>query len=594
MKKALLTILLFCMTVLPAVAAPTNTSGPWGISASGFSNFSTAATSPSTLNKTIVIDKPVTINNKTISGRTVKVITGGSINVAPGCILNINGAFEAGKHLVFTGSGTVVFSQSPAESYPEWWGAITDNLSPGFDSGPAVRKALLSGAKTIKFGVGTYNIGMTTSSGTTFLASDTTTTKFGIITSSNVMLTGSSVFRSYVTSQDSTHTRSTLKFLGTDSASVGLYLNGINARIESLELLIDGVTPGAYAIKGYGRYNTIRNCAIRADKGINITYSMDTLIEHNKMYVATEGIQIEKGTTFLIHNNYVSGTPVGEPPYPVADSKGIVLGNPASVSPSGDSTYLSGTSSSNIIESFDFGHYLNPAHGVINGSFSPNAWASTQITLRGTYYENIKTNHLWTKDANLAVRDNINNSVASTGYPYNVTWNKVTLGYRYLQLQDKWEINTDRGLYIGPVSGPAPTDALKDAIVIKPWAEATPRLKLISTGGSGYRKSEIELRDASTNLGHIIRYNRDIQTPAPTASTVVYPITGATTEGSPVAWFTPTYTAIINQIVATASLPAASASMDGRIIIEDAGSGDQNLIIYSGGQRFRIDGAAPF
>ena len=47
-------------------------------------------------------------------------------------------------------------------------------------------------------------------------------------------------------------------------------------------------------------------------------------------------------------------------------------------------------------------------------------------------------------------------------------------------------------------------------------------------------------------------------------------------------------------IVATASLPAAGSSMDGTIIIEDAGAGDRNLIIYAGSQRFRIDGGAAF
>jgi hypothetical protein len=47
-------------------------------------------------------------------------------------------------------------------------------------------------------------------------------------------------------------------------------------------------------------------------------------------------------------------------------------------------------------------------------------------------------------------------------------------------------------------------------------------------------------------------------------------------------------------VVPTASLPAPGASQDGRILIEDAGAGDRNLIIYAGGQRFRIDGGAAF
>ncbi len=49
-----------------------------------------------------------------------------------------------------------------------------------------------------------------------------------------------------------------------------------------------------------------------------------------------------------------------------------------------------------------------------------------------------------------------------------------------------------------------------------------------------------------------------------------------------------------HNIIATASLPAAATSRDGTTIIEDAGAGDRNIIIYAGGQRFRIDGGAAF
>ncbi len=44
--------------------------------------------------------------------------------------------------------------------------------------------------------------------------------------------------------------------------------------------------------------------------------------------------------------------------------------------------------------------------------------------------------------------------------------------------------------------------------------------------------------------------------------------------------------------VLTASLLAAGAANDGLIIIEDGGAGDRNLIVYAGGERFRIDGGA--
>lgn len=51
---------------------------------------------------------------------------------------------------------------------------------------------------------------------------------------------------------------------------------------------------------------------------------------------------------------------------------------------------------------------------------------------------------------------------------------------------------------------------------------------------------------------------------------------------------------IIHDVVATGSLPAAGAGMNGRVLIEDAGAGNRNLIIYAGGERFRIDGGAAF
>jgi hypothetical protein len=47
-----------------------------------------------------------------------------------------------------------------------------------------------------------------------------------------------------------------------------------------------------------------------------------------------------------------------------------------------------------------------------------------------------------------------------------------------------------------------------------------------------------------------------------------------------------------HQVVATASLPDAATAEDGRLLIEDAGTGNRNLVFYAGGERFRIDGGA--
>src|SRR5258708_32357701 len=51
-------------------------------------------------------------------------------------------------------------------------------------------------------------------------------------------------------------------------------------------------------------------------------------------------------------------------------------------------------------------------------------------------------------------------------------------------------------------------------------------------------------------------------------------------------------TGLLLYIILTANIPAASASLNGRVFIEDGGSGVGNLIFYKGGQRFRLTGAS--
>ena len=45
-------------------------------------------------------------------------------------------------------------------------------------------------------------------------------------------------------------------------------------------------------------------------------------------------------------------------------------------------------------------------------------------------------------------------------------------------------------------------------------------------------------------------------------------------------------------LVPRANLAAAAAGMDTTIVIDDNGSGDRNLVLYAGGQRFRLDGGS--
>lgn len=65
--------------------------------------------------------------------------------------------------------------------------------------------------------------------------------------------------------------------------------------------------------------------------------------------------------------------------------------------------------------------------------------------------------------------------------------------------------------------------------------------------------------------------------------------TGVLTVGSAGVW-----EPVKADVITTANLPAAGSTQDGRIVIEDAGVGDRNLIVYAGGQRFRIDGGVAF
>jgi len=121
MKRMIITLILLSVTALPALAVPTNTSGPWGIDAGGFKNLSSALASPSTAGKTVVVSKPMAINNKT-TDRAISVTAGGRINVASGKTVILGGSFHAGPYHVFAGSGNVT---GLSEVYPEWWGAVS-------------------------------------------------------------------------------------------------------------------------------------------------------------------------------------------------------------------------------------------------------------------------------------------------------------------------------------------------------------------------------------------------------------------------------------------------------------------------------------
>lgn len=123
------------------------TRGPW-VDARAFSNLSSAVNSSATASKTILIATPLAISDDlTIpTDRALRVIKGGSLDVAAGKTLTINGPFEAGPYRIFTGSGAIVFgSASYVVRHDEWFGTQKDNTTIGHG-------ALVSNT------TGTYNI----------------------------------------------------------------------------------------------------------------------------------------------------------------------------------------------------------------------------------------------------------------------------------------------------------------------------------------------------------------------------------------------------------------------------------------------------
>jgi len=135
-------ILLSILAALPAYAALGNTSGPWGMHASGFDNLSTALASPTTAGKTVVISTPMAINNKTIT-RAISVTAGGRINVAGGKTVVFAAPLDAGRYQIFAGSGTVTGLK---EAQAEWFASTQAGLQAALN---AAARVYISSSYTI-------------------------------------------------------------------------------------------------------------------------------------------------------------------------------------------------------------------------------------------------------------------------------------------------------------------------------------------------------------------------------------------------------------------------------------------------------------
>lgn len=114
------------------------TKGPW-VDVRAFASLSAAVASPHTAGKLILVARAESVSdNLTIpADRAIEVAPGGSLDVAAGKTLTINGPFESGDYRCFAGDGAVAGLR---EALPEWFAV---NTNPGTtDMSGALTKAI--------------------------------------------------------------------------------------------------------------------------------------------------------------------------------------------------------------------------------------------------------------------------------------------------------------------------------------------------------------------------------------------------------------------------------------------------------------------
>lgn len=276
MHRYIFSLLLVILTTTSAFAV-TDTTGPWGIDASKFMNLSTALSSPATAGQTIVVSKPLTINNKTITGnRLVKVINGGRIDPASGKTLRFSATsrFQAGRHVAFAGSGTVAFDKGSApEIYPEWKGAMPDDAT---DSTAAINWAIATGIP-VKLNAGIYRAATLV-----FNVNDSALIGVGKY---------SSKIRTTITNSQNAIT------IGSTAATTG-------SRLEDFEIIGNSGTGNAGIQTGTASYYAV-GCRLKSLYVHGFTGAGSAGIVHTNAWWFT-------GTDISFENNYYNGhIPVG-------------------------------------------------------------------------------------------------------------------------------------------------------------------------------------------------------------------------------------------------------------------------------------------
>lgn len=88
-----------------------------------YTDFATMITEVGSTEKTIIVDTAAAVDDDATIPATMRldVIKGGSLVIATGKVLTVNGTITAGRYQIFSGAGTVSFGGA-AMVYPEWWG----------------------------------------------------------------------------------------------------------------------------------------------------------------------------------------------------------------------------------------------------------------------------------------------------------------------------------------------------------------------------------------------------------------------------------------------------------------------------------------
>lgn len=296
MKLIFCSLIVLITMVLPVMAAPAAVDGSWHVDAAGFANLSSALASPATVGKTVIVSKPMVINNKT-TDRGVAVTAGGSINVTRGKAFTVNGPFDAGLHQVFSGLGSVLGLK---EARPEWFGS---NSVPGTtDMAPAIQKAADSLMTTgvLKLSSTTYHLNTLTAytipvkPSAFIVPGETSSTLIKLTGNKSILGTGGSVLKVGLDGRfyaaitmlgDYEKNHLDLKFGPTGSFVTGITIEGTGTASDPATQLGGGIRIiSGKDVQVYNcRFKELRGIAINA-VGVNDLYNEGIKAHHNYIY----------------------------------------------------------------------------------------------------------------------------------------------------------------------------------------------------------------------------------------------------------------------------------------------------------------------